>query len=52
MAAAFIPKIWRFQKMIDYSNDLDEGVWKMMLKRPKASAAGSGLMAPFNSFVW
>nr|QRF71035.1 ionotropic receptor [Semiothisa cinerearia] len=52
MAAAFLPKLGKFINMISYSSDLDEGVWKMMLKRPTASAAGSGLMAPFNGLVW
>ncbi|XP_068628204.1 glutamate receptor ionotropic, delta-2 [Battus philenor] len=52
MAAAFLPKLVEFNKMVTYSNDLDEGVWMMMLKRPKESAAGSGLLAPFETYVW
>ncbi|CAH2063025.1 unnamed protein product, partial [Iphiclides podalirius] len=52
MAAAFLPKLTRFNKMVAFSNDLDEGVWMMMLKRPKESAAGSGLLAPFDTYVW
>ncbi|XP_053599530.1 glutamate receptor ionotropic, delta-1 [Plodia interpunctella] len=52
MAAAFVPKVWQYQRKVDFSTDLDEGVWIMMLKRPKESAAGSGLLAPFTSHVW
>nr|AII01114.1 ionotropic receptor [Dendrolimus houi] len=52
MVAAFLPKLTKFQKMVSFSHTLDEGVWRMMLKRPKESAAGSGLLAPFNSLVW
>ncbi|CAG4951400.1 unnamed protein product [Parnassius apollo] len=52
MAAAFLPKLLRFYKMVTFSNDLDEGTWMMMLKRPKESAAGLGIMAPFDAYVW
>ncbi|KAM3968043.1 ionotropic receptor 76b [Aphomia sociella] len=52
MIAAFLPKISHYQPMVSFSYDLDEGIWMMMLKRPKESAAGSGLLAPFNSNVW
>ncbi|XP_028160886.1 glutamate receptor ionotropic, delta-2 isoform X1 [Ostrinia furnacalis] len=52
MAAAFLPKLTRFHEKVSFSYDLDEGIWVMMLKRPKESAAGSGLLAPFNSAVW
>ncbi|CAK1578631.1 unnamed protein product [Parnassius mnemosyne] len=52
MVAAFLPKLVKFNKMVTFSNDLDEGAWMMMLKRPKESAAGSGVMAPFDVYVW
>ncbi|XP_052737877.1 glutamate receptor ionotropic, delta-2 [Bicyclus anynana] len=52
MAAAFLPVLVKFNKLVTFSNDLDEGVWMMMLKRPKESAAGSGLLAPFATYVW
>ncbi|XP_052758786.1 glutamate receptor ionotropic, delta-1 [Galleria mellonella] len=52
MVAAFLPKIPPFRNMVSFSYDLDEGIWVMMLKRPKESAAGSGLLAPFHSYVW
>ncbi|XP_075972200.1 ionotropic receptor 76b isoform X2 [Anticarsia gemmatalis] len=52
MAAALIPTLLAYREKVSFSIDLDEGVWVMMLKRPKESAAGSGLLAPFNSFVW
>ncbi|CAH2979908.1 unnamed protein product [Chilo suppressalis] len=51
-AAAFLPKIGMYVDKVKFSYDLDEGVWMMMLKRPKESAAGSGLLAPFNNAVW
>ncbi|XP_021183965.3 glutamate receptor ionotropic, delta-1 [Helicoverpa armigera] len=52
MAAAFMPTLIAYRKQVSFSIDLDEGVWVMMLKRPKESAAGSGLLAPFNDLVW
>ncbi|XP_014358169.2 glutamate receptor ionotropic, delta-1 [Papilio machaon] len=52
MAAAFLTRLVKFNKKATFSNDLDEGVWMMMLKRPKESAAGSGLLAPFETYVW
>ncbi|KAI8440462.1 hypothetical protein MSG28_001753 [Choristoneura fumiferana] len=47
MAVAFVPILYKYQRMVDFSSILDEGVWNMMLKRPKESAAGSGLLAPY-----
>nr|AOE47987.1 putative ionotropic receptor IR76b [Athetis lepigone] len=52
MAAAFLPTLIAYREKVSFSLDLDEGVWVMMLKRPKESAAGSGLLAPFNELVW
>ncbi|XP_045459507.1 glutamate receptor ionotropic, delta-2 [Melitaea cinxia] len=52
MAAAFIPTFLKYKNMVKFSLELDEGVWLMMLKRPKESAAGSGLLAPFATYVW
>lgn len=52
MAAAFLPTLIAYREKVSFSIDLDEGVWVMMLKRPKESAAGSGLLAPFNELVW
>ncbi|CAH2092215.1 unnamed protein product [Euphydryas editha] len=52
MAVAFIPTFLKYKKMVTFSFELDEGVWFMMLKRPKESAAGSGLLAPFATYVW
>lgn len=52
MVAAFLPRLVVSQKRVIFSHDLDIGTWMMMLKRPKESAAGSGLLAPFNNFVW
>ncbi|KAH9642456.1 hypothetical protein HF086_007588 [Spodoptera exigua] len=52
MAVAFLPTLLPYREKVSFSIDLDEGVWVMMLKRPKESAAGSGLLAPFNDLVW
>ncbi|CAG9563300.1 unnamed protein product [Danaus chrysippus] len=52
MAAAFFPMMLKYREIVTYSDYLDEGVWMMMLKRPKESAAGSGLLAPFDTYVW
>nr|AXY83441.1 putative ionotropic receptor 14 [Conopomorpha sinensis] len=50
--AAFLPTLYDYQSMVEFSTGLDEGIWMMMLKRPKESAAGSGLLAPFEYHVW
>ncbi|XP_047989105.1 glutamate receptor ionotropic, delta-2 isoform X2 [Leguminivora glycinivorella] len=52
MAAAFLPIAYKYQQFADFSSILDRGVWMMMLQRPKESAAGSGLLAPFEIQVW
>ncbi|XP_061706354.1 glutamate receptor ionotropic, delta-2 isoform X1 [Cydia pomonella] len=52
MAAAFLPIVYKYQQFVDFSSILDKGVWMMMLQRPKESAAGSGLLAPFEIQVW
>ncbi|XP_049888144.1 glutamate receptor ionotropic, delta-2 [Pectinophora gossypiella] len=52
MAAAFLPMLVKFRRKVTFSNYLDEGVWSMMLRRPKESATGSGLLAPFETNVW
>lgn len=50
--AAFLPILYDYQELVSFSIGLDEGLWMMMLKRPKESAAGSGLLAPFEYQVW
>lgn len=52
MGAAFLPMLYDNNKVVSFSHGLDEGVWMMLLKRPKESAAGSGLLAPFEEHVW
>nr|AXF48864.1 ionotropic receptor IR33 [Lobesia botrana] len=52
MAVAFLPVVYKYMQFVDFSATLDEGIWTMMLKRPKESAAGSGLLAPFEINVW
>nr|UVX20223.1 ionotropic receptor [Endoclita signifer] len=52
LAAAFLPILTEARSIVRYSVALDEGIWMMMLKRPRESAAGSGLLAPFDENVW
>lgn len=39
-------------RQIDFSTPLDEGEWRMIMKRPQESASGAGLLAPFDAVVW
>lgn len=53
MAVAFLPIISDVRNFLTYSTtSLDEGEWIMIMKRPKESAGGSGLVAPFDRDVW
>lgn len=53
MAVAFLPIISDARSFMNYSTtSLDEGEWIMIMKRPRESAGGSGLVAPFDKGVW
>lgn len=53
MAAAFLPILSDARKFMTYSTTtLDEGEWIIIMKRPGESAGGSGLVAPFDKYVW
>ncbi|XP_017476210.1 PREDICTED: glutamate receptor ionotropic, delta-1 [Rhagoletis zephyria] len=53
LAAAFIPTLSEQHSFVFYSSTtLDEGEWIMVMQRPRESATGSGLMAPFDFWVW
>ncbi|XP_047518136.1 glutamate receptor ionotropic, delta-1-like [Pieris napi] len=39
-------------QFVTFSTVIDECNWMMMLKRPKESAVGTGLLAPFDQNVW
>lgn len=52
MAAAFLPVVREGQQIVQYSRNLDTGEWVVLMKRPKESAQGSGLLAPFTFDVW
>lgn len=53
LAAAFIPSLSEQRKFVYYSTTtLDEGEWIMVMQRPRESASGSGLLAPFEFWVW
>ncbi|SPP76120.1 glutamate receptor ionotropic, delta-1 [Drosophila guanche] len=53
LAAAFIPSLSDQRTFVYYSTTtLDEGEWIMVMQRPRESASGSGLLAPFEFWVW
>lgn len=53
LAAAFIPLLSELRSRLFYSKTvLDEGEWVMVMRRPHESASGSGLLAPFDYWVW
>ncbi|EDV96616.1 glutamate receptor ionotropic, delta-1 [Drosophila grimshawi] len=53
LAAAFIPLLSEQRTFVFYSSTiLDEGEWIMVMRRPRESAGGSGLLAPFEFWVW
>ncbi|XP_062134409.1 ionotropic receptor 93a [Drosophila sulfurigaster albostrigata] len=53
LAAAFIPSLSEQRTFVFYSTTtLDEGEWIMVMQRPRESASGSGLLAPFEFWVW
>lgn len=52
MAAAFLPVLREGQQYVQYSRNLDNGEWVVLMRRPKESAQGSGLLAPFTLDVW
>ncbi|EDW72688.1 uncharacterized protein Dwil_GK17045 [Drosophila willistoni] len=53
LAAAFIPSLSEQRSFVYYSaTTLDEGEWIMVMQRPRESASGSGLLAPFDFWVW
>lgn len=53
LAAAFIPLLSELRTRLFYSKTvLDEGEWLMVMRRPHESASGSGLLAPFDYWVW
>lgn len=51
MAAAFIPTLPGLDHVIQWGIDLTQFRYVVLMKRPKESATGSGLLAPFESDV-
>lgn len=51
-AAGFLPIVTSLREEISYSPMLDSGEWVVMMRRPKESATGSNLLAPFTQPVW
>ncbi|CAH1993607.1 unnamed protein product [Acanthoscelides obtectus] len=50
--AGFLPMITTKKDNVSYSRSLDTADWSILLLRPKESAQGSGLLAPFDGPVW
>lgn len=44
-----MPSYWKY---VRYSITLDIGQWVVLMRRPRESATGSGLLAPFSVSVW
>lgn len=52
VAVAFLPILADARQYIRFSTGLDEGEYYMIMTRPADSASGSGLLAPFQLYVW
>lgn len=52
MIAAFIPVLPGLEHEIQWSVELSHFEYVVMMKRPKESATGSGLLAPFADEVF
>lgn len=52
IVAAFLPIMNSFHGEIWYSRGFDTAEWVVLMKRPRESATGSGLLAPFTTSVW
>ncbi|KAF2886383.1 hypothetical protein ILUMI_19791 [Ignelater luminosus] len=52
IGVAFLPMTAVYWNYAQFATTLDVGEWVVVLKRPRASATGSGLMAPFTLNVW
>ncbi|XP_066146815.1 glutamate receptor ionotropic, delta-2 [Euwallacea fornicatus] len=50
VVVAFLPE--KYNDQVNYSKPLDIAEWRVLMKRPKESATGSGLLAPFTATVW
>ncbi|XP_026810664.1 uncharacterized protein LOC113552147 isoform X2 [Rhopalosiphum maidis] len=52
MAAAFIPVLPGLDDIVKWGIELTQFQYVVLMKRPKESATGSGLLAPFEIEVW
>ncbi|VVC44599.1 Hypothetical protein CINCED_3A012347 [Cinara cedri] len=52
MAAAFIPVLPGLDHIVKWGIELTQFQYVVLMKRPKESATGSGLLAPFETEVW
>jgi len=51
MAAAFIPALPGLDNIVKWGIELTQFQYVVLMKRPKESATGSGLLAPFETEV-
>jgi len=51
MAVMFFPMLKGYAPIVTFSQSLGEFNWVLLMKRPAASATGSGLLAPFEGNV-
>ncbi|XP_054261952.1 glutamate receptor ionotropic, delta-1 [Macrosteles quadrilineatus] len=52
MAAAFLPVVPGSHRMVLWGVEMVQNDYYVLMKRPKESASGSGLLAPFDTEVW
>ncbi|RZF37350.1 hypothetical protein LSTR_LSTR010445 [Laodelphax striatellus] len=52
MAAAFLPVLHGRYDSLSWGTELIQNKYYVLMKRPKESATGSGLLAPFEDEVW
>ena len=52
MAVAFIPMMPEIHELCSFSSTMDDVQITFMMTRPRESATGSGLLAPFDRTVW
>ncbi|CAH1160158.1 unnamed protein product [Phaedon cochleariae] len=52
VAVAFLPIVNSFRHDVTYSRSFDVAEWSVLMNRPRDSATGSGLLAPFTTEVW
>lgn len=52
IGATFFPMTAMYWEYAEFAVTIDVGKWVILMKRPKQSANGSGLLEPFTLRVW